>query len=215
MQPIDWKTNTVPVQYEHAVAEMEKRTAEIRAGAARELVWLLEHPALYTAGTSAIATELRDPNRLPVYETGRGGRYTYHGPGQRIAYVLLDLRNRGCDLRGYIRNLEEWLIRALGTLGVRAERRADRIGIWVPGGRGGESKIAALGVRVRRWVTYHGVAVNVDPDLTAYDGIVPCGEHRYGVTSLAELGARARMAELDAALRQEFDAVFSIRRSGG
>ena len=188
MTPIDWRTSPVAVPYPSAVAQMEGRIACIRTREAPEQVWLLEHPALYTAGTSARAEELVQRHRLPVHATGRGGRYTYHGPGQRIAYVMLDLRARGRDLRGYVRNLEEWLIRSLAALGVRGERRAGRVGIWVDDVRGGEAKIAALGVRVRRWVTYHGVAINVAPDLAAYDGIVPCGERGAGVTVAGRAG---------------------------
>jgi lipoyl(octanoyl) transferase len=189
---------------------MEARVEAIRAGRARELVWLLEHPPVYTAGTSADPRELLDPGGIPVHRTGRGGRHTYHGPGQRVAYVLLDLRARGQDVRRYVHCLEEWAILALRQLGVESGRRAGRIGIWVDRGGGREDKIAALGVRVRGWVTYHGLAVNVDPDLKAFAGIVPCGisEQRYGVTSLAALGVKADMAALDAALRDAFSLAF-------
>jgi lipoyl(octanoyl) transferase len=187
---------------------MEERVAAIRTGEAPELVWLLEHPPLYTAGTSARSQDLLAPRRFPVFDAGRGGQYTYHGPGQRVAYVMLDLQRRKPDLRRYIWQLEEWTIRALAQFNVRGERRAGRIGIWVvrPGGQ--EAKIAAIGVRVRRWVTYHGVAINVDPDLEHFGGIVPCGISGFGVTSLADRGLTTTMAELDAALMATFEEVF-------
>jgi lipoyl(octanoyl) transferase len=187
---------------------MEQRVAAIRAGAAAELVWLLEHPPLYTAGTSARDEDLLDPGRLPVHYTGRGGRYTYHGPGQRIAYVMLDLRRSGQDVRCYVHQLEEWVIRTLARFDVRGERRDGRVGIWIvrPGGR--EEKIAAIGVRVRQWVTYHGVALNLDPELDNYRGIVPCGIAEHGVTSLAELGVAVTMAEIDTALYATFAETF-------
>jgi len=206
----EWRLAERPVGYEDAVAAMEARVEAIRAGQASELVWLLEHPPVYTAGTSADPQELLDPGAIPVHRTGRGGRHTYHGPGQRVAYVLLDLRARGQDLRRYVHALEEWAILALAKLGVAAGRRDGRIGIWVDRGGGREDKIAALGVRVRGWVTYHGLAVNLDPDLKAFAGIVPCGisEQRYGVTSLAALGVTADMAALDRALRDTFDQAF-------
>jgi lipoyl(octanoyl) transferase len=172
---IEWRISAAPVDYEAAVAEMESRVAAIREGTAPELVWLLEHPPLYTAGTSARDDELLDPARLPVHRSGRGGRYTFHGPGQRIAYVMLDLARRDRDVRCHVYRLEEWMIRTLVHFGVRAERRAGRVGIWVVRGGGEEEKIAAIGVRVRRWVTYHGVALNLDPELDHYRGIVPCG----------------------------------------
>jgi lipoyl(octanoyl) transferase len=188
---------------------MEERVAQIRAGSAPELVWLLEHPPLYTAGTSAKAADLVDPGLFPVYRSGRGGQYTYHGPGQRVGYVMLDLQRRGADLRRYVERLEEWLIRTLALFNVKGERRAGRVGIWIaePGGR--ESKIAAIGVRVRHWVTFHGVALNVDPDLTHYRGIIPCGVREHGVTSLAGQGITAAMPEVDAAMKRAFAAVFS------
>jgi lipoyl(octanoyl) transferase len=210
---IEWRTSDSPVAYGSAVAGMEERVAAIRAGAAPELVWLLEHPPLYTAGTSARAEDLLEPGRLPVHAAGRGGRYTYHGPGQRIAYVLLDLARRGRDVRCHVHHLEEWGIRALARFGVTAERRPGRVGIWVARGDGREDKIAAIGVRVRRWVTYHGIAVNIDPDLGHYHGIVPCGiapeTSGHGVTSLADLGITATMGDIDAALRTTFDAAFA------
>ena len=192
---------------------MEARVAAIRAGTAPELVWLLEHPPLYTAGTSARIGDLVDPGRLPVYPSGRGGQYTYHGPGQRVAYVMLDLQRRNPDLRRYVWGLEEWAIRAVARFGVAGERRQGRVGIWVarPGGR--EDKIAAIGVRLRRWVTFHGLSINLDPDLSDYDGIVPCGirtndANPFGVTSLRALGIETDMASLDRALRETFDGVF-------
>jgi lipoyl(octanoyl) transferase len=205
---IEWRISATPVAYEAAVAEMEGRVAAIREGTAPELVWLLEHPALYTAGTSARAEDLLDPQYLPVHRTGRGGRYTYHGPGQRIAYVMLDLTRRGSDVRCHVHRLEEWIIRTLARFGIRGERRDGRVGIWVVRGGGEEEKIAAIGVRVRRWVTYHGVALNVAPDLDHYRGIVPCGIAGHGVTSLAALGISATMAEVDDVLGATFPTIF-------
>ena len=184
---IEWRFTGTPVAYEQAVAAMEERAAAIFAGAAPELVWFLEHPPLYTAGTSAKPQDLLDPARFPVHNTGRGGQYTYHGPGQLVAYVLLDLNRRGRDLRRYVHSLEAWVIAALEFYGVKGERREGRPGIWVRNGARDE-KIAAIGVRVRRWVTYHGVAVNICPDLSHFDGIVPCGIGDAGVTSLARMG---------------------------
>ena len=206
---IEWRIGNTPVDYEPAVEEMEARVAAIRAGTAPELVWLLEHPALYTAGTSAREEDLLDPSRLPVHRTGRGGRYTYHGPGQRIAYVMLDLSRRDRDVRCHVHRLEEWIIRTLARFDIRGERREGRVGIWVVRHGGEEEKIAAIGVRVRHWVTYHGLAVNVDPELDHYRGIIPCGIAEHGVTSLARLGVRATMAELDDALRATFAEVFA------
>ena len=210
MQPggIEWRVSETAVDYPAAVEEMEGRVAAIRTGTAGELIWLLEHPPLFTAGTSARDEELLEPQRLPVHRTGRGGRYTYHGPGQRIAYVMLDLRRRGQDVRCYVHQLEEWIIRTLARFGVRGERRDGRVGIWVVRPSGNEEKIAAIGVRVRRWVTYHGLALNVDPELEHYRGIVPCGIVEHGVTSLAELGIPATMDEVDTALRRTFAEVF-------
>lgn len=210
MSAIDWKFSDAPVAYEAAVAAMEARVAEIREGGAREQVWLLEHPPLYTAGTSADPADLLDPDRLPVYPTGRGGQYTYHGPGQRVAYVMLDLRARGPDVRAYVGNLEQWLIDTLAVFNLRGERRSGRVGIWIDRGGGSEAKIAALGVRVRRWVTYHGVALNVEPDLEHYAGIVPCGVSEHGVTSLLAEGVTATMAEVDIALKASFERVFGV-----
>jgi lipoyl(octanoyl) transferase len=207
---IEWRASKTPVDYPAAVEEMEGRVAAIRTGAAAELIWLLEHPPLYTAGTSARDEELLEPGRLPVHRTGRGGRYTYHGPGQRIAYVMLDLRKRGQDVRCYVHQLEEWIIRTLARFEVRGERRDGRVGIWVVRSSGNEEKIAAVGVRVRQWVTYHGLALNVDPELEHYSGIVPCGIAEHGVTSLAELGIAATMEEVDTALGRTFAEVFEV-----
>ena len=208
---IERRASAEPVPYPTAVAEMERRVAAIRAGTAPELVWLLEHPPLYTAGTSARDEDLLQPTRLPVHRTGRGGRYTYHGPGQRIAYVMRDLARRGEDVHCYVHHLEEWAIRVLAGFGVNGERREGRVGIWVADGAA-EAKIVAIGVRVRRWVTYHGMAINIDPDLDHYRGIIPCGidpeVSGHGVTSLANLGIAATMADVDAALRATFDLVF-------
>jgi len=189
---------------------MEERVAALAHGRGSELVWLLEHPPLYTSGTSAAADELLGRFDFPVYRAGRGGRFTYHGPGQRVAYVLLDLRRRRQDVRRFVWALEEWLIRSLARLGVEAGRRDGRIGVWVSTSPVGEAKIAALGVRVRRWITYHGVAVNLSPDLSHFAGIVPCGISDYGVTSLAALGNPASMDDLDAALRAEFDPLLGV-----
>jgi lipoyl(octanoyl) transferase len=209
-KPLDdvaWQVSDGPVDYAQAVAAMEARVAAIRAGTASELVWLVEHPPLYTAGTSAKPADLVDPGRFPVYATGRGGQYTYHGPGQRVAYVMLDLKRRGGDVRCYVNQLEDWLIATLARFNVRGERREGRVGIWVAR-PGREDKIAALGVRVRHWVTFHGVALNVDCDLSHFSGIVPCGVRGHGVTSLWDLGITATMPEVDAALRASFDDVF-------
>jgi lipoyl(octanoyl) transferase len=208
MDEPEWRIDDGPVDYEEAVAVMEARAAAIHEGTARELVWLLEHPALYTAGTSARDEDLLDAGRLPVYRTGRGGQYTWHGPGQRVAYVMLDLKRRGGDVRRFVRDLEEWLIRTLARFNVKGERREGRVGIWVAEAGGRESKIAAIGVRVRKWVSFHGVALNVDPDLAAYRGIVPCGISEHGVTSLADQGILVGMPEVDAALKGAFAEVF-------
>ena len=208
LRPPQWDTAQGPVPYPDAITRMEQRAADIRAGTAPELVWLLEHPPLYTAGTSAQPRDLIAPDRLPVFKTGRGGQFTYHGPGQRIGYVMLDLKQRGSDVRRFVNDLEEWLIRTLAAFGVHGERRGDRIGVWVARGNGREDKIAALGVRVRRWVTFHGVSLNVKPDLSHYSGIVPCGISQHGVTSLADLGLDPSMAEVDRALQKSFAEVF-------
>ena len=210
LRGVEWVVSERPLDYGRAVAAMEARVEAIRAGRAREMVWLLEHPALYTAGTSARPDELLEPLRLPVHRTGRGGRYTYHGPGQRVAYVMLDLSRRGPDLRRFVSALEDWLVRTLASFGVKGERRPDRVGIWVAGEGAREDKIAAVGVRIRRWVSYHGVALNVNPDLSHFRGIVPCGiaGPAYGVTSLHALGVTVSMAEVDRALAQAFGPAF-------
>jgi lipoyl(octanoyl) transferase len=210
---IEWRIDKTPVDYERAVEEMEMRVSAIRAGAAPELVWLLEHPPLYTGGTSARDEDLLDSRRLPVHRTGRGGRYTYHGPGQRIAYVMLDLTRRDRDVRCHVHRLEEWMIRTLAHFGIKGERRDGRVGIWVARPGGGEEKIAAIGVRVRRWVTYHGVALNVDPELDHYRGIIPCGIAEHGVTSLARLGVGVTMEEVDRTLQATFSGIFGAARS--
>ena len=211
--PVEWRISDSPVPYPEAVQAMEARVAAIRAGTAREQVWLLEHPPLYTAGTSARPGDLLRPDRFPVYASGRGGQYTYHGPGQRVAYVMLDLRRREPDPRRFVHDLEEWLIRALARFNIRGERRDGRIGIWVARAGGREDKIAAIGVRVRHWVSYHGIALNLDPDLEHFRGIVPCGiesgpDSRFGVTSLHDLGLLVAMPELDSALKAGFAEVF-------
>ena len=205
---LEWRTSEQPVPYPEALAAMEERVTAIREHDAAELVWLLEHPPLYTAGTSAAPDELLVPDRFPVYAAGRGGRYTYHGPGQRIAYVMLDLKRRGGDIRRFVHQLEELAIRTLSGFGVRGERREGRIGIWVVRADGTEAKIGAIGVRVRRWVSYHGIAINLCPDLNHFHGIVPCGISEYGVTSLHAMGVDARLQDLDDALRTSFGDVF-------
>jgi len=204
---------SAPTGYAAAVAAMERRVSAIREGMAREMVWLLEHPPLYTAGTSARPEDLLEPDRFPVYRTGRGGQYTYHGPGQIVGYVMVDLSRRGSDVRRFVRDLESWLIETLARFGVRGERREGRVGIWVdrgpaPGGGRREDKIAAIGVRVRRWVSYHGVSLNVEPDLGHFSGIVPCGISGHGVTSLVDLGIPATMDEVAAVMRTAFEDVF-------
>jgi len=207
VQATEWSVRPGLLPYPEAVAAMEERAEAIAAGRAPERVWLVEHPPIYTAGTSADAGDLLDA-RFPVFHTGRGGQFTYHGPGQRVAYVMLDLKRRKPDVRAFVRDLEAWLIGALAEFGVTGERRADRVGIWVARGNGREDKIAAIGVRIRHWVTYHGVALNVAPDLSHFSGIVPCGVRGHGVTSLADLGIAAPMAEVDAALKASFERVF-------
>jgi lipoyl(octanoyl) transferase len=203
---VEWKTSDQPVAYPDALAQMEARAAAIAAGEAGEQVWLLEHPPIYTAGTSAQDTDLIDA-RFPVYRTGRGGQFTYHGPGQRVGYVMLDLKSRKPDVRAYVRDLEQWLIETLAEFNVKGERREGRVGIWVQRGMR-EDKIAALGVRIKRWVTLHGVALNVEPNLTHFTGIVPCGIRAHGVTSLADLGIPATMADVDVALKKSFRKIF-------
>jgi len=200
---IEWRVSEAPVPYEEAFAFMNQRAAAIREGGARECIWLLEHPPLFTAGTSADPAELFNPLDFPVFEAGRGGRYTYHGPGQRVGYVMLDLQKRGKDVRCFVHSLEQWMIDALARLGVNAHRSEGRIGIWVGDGPG-EAKIGALGVRVKRWVTLHGFSLNVDPNLTHFGGIVPCGIAEFGVASLASLGKQMPLARVDAALKGEF-----------
>ncbi|HEX4894411.1 MAG TPA: lipoyl(octanoyl) transferase LipB [Hyphomicrobiaceae bacterium] len=205
---VEWFVSDLPVPYEAAVAAMERRVDSIIAGTARELVWLLEHPPLYTAGTSAKPEELLEPTRFPVHSVGRGGKYTYHGPGQRIAYVMLDARRRAGDVRAFVSALEAWVIAALRAFNVEGGTRPDRVGVWVPRperGAGAEDKIAAIGIRLRRWVSFHGVSVNVEPDLEHFAGIVPCGVQGYGVTSLADLGRVVRMEEVDMALESAFE----------
>ena len=211
LAPAEWRVSDALVPYGNALATMEARAATIAQGEARELIWLLEHPPLYTAGTSAQARDLVEA-RFPVHETGRGGQFTYHGPGQRVVYLMLDLKHRAPDVRRYVATLEEWLIRTLDGFNVRGGRREDRIGVWVrrpDKGAGHEDKIAAIGIRLKRWVSLHGIALNVDPDLAHFSGIVPCGvaDMRYGVTSLVDLGHPVTMPEVDMVLRREFEAL--------
>ncbi|MEN6544349.1 lipoyl(octanoyl) transferase LipB [Parvibaculum sp.] len=208
---VEWRVSDAPVPYDVAVAEMEARAAAIAEGKARELVWLLEHPALYTAGTSADEKDLLAPDRFPVFKTGRGGQYTYHGPGQRVAYVMLDLKRRKPDVRAYVHDLERWIIATLARFNVVGEVREDRVGVWVrrpDKGLGREDKIAAIGVRLRKWVSFHGISINVDPALEHFSGIVPCGISQHGVTSLADLGHLVSMEEVDMALKASFEDVF-------
>ncbi|HEX3485250.1 MAG TPA: lipoyl(octanoyl) transferase LipB [Micropepsaceae bacterium] len=205
----EWTVSQDQVSYPEAVRRMEQRVDAIHRGEAPEGIWLLEHPPLYTAGSSAKDGDLLSP-RFPVFKTGRGGQYTYHGPGQRVAYVMLDLKRRNNDVRRFVRDLEEWVIRALAEFGIRGERRAGRVGIWIDRRDGSEDKIGAIGVRVRHWVTFHGISLNVDPELEHFAGIVPCGvrDERFGVTSLAALGIPASMQDVDAALKRSFQQVF-------
>lgn len=210
--PAEWRVADSPVAYQDAVEVMEKRAADIAAGNAPELVWLLEHPPLYTSGTSAKAADLLDA-RFPVFATGRGGQFTYHGPGQRVVYLMLDLKRRRPDVRAYVASLEQFTIRTLAAFNVRGERREDRVGVWVARPERGpahEDKIAAIGVRLKRWVSLHGISINVEPDLTHFSGIVPCGveDPRYGVTSLVDLGLPVTMTDVDVALKQAFKDVF-------
>jgi lipoyl(octanoyl) transferase len=209
---VEWRIADTAVGYDEAVALMEARAAAIAAGQAAELVWLVEHPPLYTAGTSAKAADLLD-QRFPVFQTGRGGQFTYHGPGQRVAYAMLDLKRRRPDVRAYVAALEQWIIRTLDAFNVRGFRREDRVGVWVARpdkGDGYEDKIAAIGVRLKRWVSLHGIAINVEPELSHFSGIVPCGvvDPRYGVTSLVDLGLPVTMPDLDVALKRAFEEVF-------
>jgi len=217
--PVEWVISEAPVPYEAALAAMEAHVAAISAGTARERVWLLEHPPLYTSGTSAKADGVVDA-RFPVYEAGRGGQMTYHGPGQRVAYVMLDLNRRRRDLRVFVAALEDWIICTLAAFNIRGERREDRVGVWVKRpdkGAGREDKIAAIGIRVKRWVTLHGISLNVEPDLSHFDGIVPCGivDPRYGVTSLVDLGLPVTMPEVDAILRTAFEDRFGPTEAAG
>ena len=219
---IDWIVSHGPVAYADALTAMEARVAAIRDGAAREALWLLEHPPLYTAGTSAKASDLRDPDRFPVHDARRGGQYTYHGPGQRVVYTMLDVAARGRDVRCFVRDLERWVIATLAEFGVTGEVRAGRVGVWVPrpdkpplpDGTPREDKIAAIGIRLRKWVSFHGLSINVEPDLTHFDGIVPCGITGHGVTSLVDLGLPVTMDDLDAALRGTFAATVTARQAG-
>jgi lipoyl(octanoyl) transferase len=213
---VEWIHAEAPVPYDEALAFMEARVAAIAAGEADEAIWLLEHPPLYTAGTSAKPEDLTDPGRFPVYEAGRGGQYTYHGPGQRVAYVMLDLNKRGRDVRRFVCNLEKWVIAALAEFNVTGEIREGRVGVWVtrpdkprgPDGAQREDKIAAIGVKLRRWVSFHGISINVEPDLSHFTGIVPCGIREHGVTSLVDMGLPVTMADLDNALIHEFECIF-------
>ena len=214
---VEWRIAPGPVPYPEAVAGMEARVAAIAAREASELVWLLEHPPLYTSGTSGRSSDLLDP-RFPMFETGRGGQLTYHGPGQRVAYAMLDLKRRRPDVRVYVASLEEWIIRTLAAFNVRGERREDRVGVWVARpdkGPGHEDKIAAIGVRLRRWVSFHGIAINVEPELSHFSAIIPCGvaDARYGVTSLVDLGLLVTMEDVDVARRQAFEEVFGSTKA--
>lgn len=204
----EWRIADEPVPYEAAVTAMEERVAAIRAGTAPELIWLLEHPALYTGGTSARPADLLNPQNLPVHATGRGGQYTYHGPGQRVGYAMIDLKRRDGDVHRFVADLEEWLIQTLARFNIRGERRRGRVGIWVVETDGSENKIAAIGVRIRHGITFHGVALNVDPDLSHFSGIIPCGIREHGVTSLAAQGILVAMPEVDCALKAAFAEVF-------
>ena len=215
---VEWITATDLVPYEEALTFMEERVAKIASGEAEEAIWLLEHPPLYTAGTSAQSADLTDPDRFPVYQAGRGGQYTYHGPGQRVIYVMLDLNKRGRDVRKFVCNLEKWVIDTLAEFNITAERRTGRVGVWVTrpekpanfDGSAREDKIAAIGVKLRRWVSFHGISINVEPDLSHFDGIVPCGIREHGVTSLVDLGLPVTMMDLDLALMRQFEAVFGV-----
>ena len=210
LDAVEWIIDDAPIAYQHALAIMQDRVTAIHTGASSECVWLLEHPSLYTAGTSAQASGLIDPDRFPVHVTGRGGQYTYHGPGQRIGYVMLNLQRRTPDVRRYVHDLEEWIIRTLASFNVTGERREGRVGIWVDRGGGREDKIAAIGVRIRHWITFHGIAINVEPTLEHFSGIVPCGigDVNLGVTSLVDLGLPVTTADLDVALMAAFKDVF-------
>lgn len=213
---VDWLTSDGLTAYDLALREMEERADGIRRGTANEAIWLVEHPPLYTAGTSANPDDLTDPDRFPVYEARRGGQYTYHGPGQRVAYVMLDVAARGRDVRRFVSQMEEWVIATLAEFNVRGERREGRVGVWVvrpdmpknADGSPREDKIAAIGIRLRRWVSFHGLSINVEPDLSHFEGIVPCGIREHGVTSLVDLGLPVTMADVDVALKRTFSQVF-------
>ncbi|TPF77118.1 lipoyl(octanoyl) transferase LipB [Brucella gallinifaecis] len=219
-QPVEWLIAEGITDYKFALAFMEERVQAIREGTANELVWLVEHPPLYTAGTSAHAQDLLTPDRFPVYNTGRGGEYTYHGPGQRVAYIMLDLKRRREDVRAFVSALEQWIIETLAQFNIKGERRADRVGVWVArpekpvlaNGQICEDKIAAIGIRLRRWVSFHGIAINVEPELEHFGGIVPCGIAEYGVTSLVDLGLPITMGDVDVALGKAFESVFGPRQ---
>ncbi|MCT7375780.1 lipoyl(octanoyl) transferase LipB [Chelativorans sp. EGI FJ00035] len=219
---VEWRVEPGLVPYEEALAFMEARADAIRAGAAGEMVWLVEHPPLYTAGTSAAPEDLLDAARFPVHKAGRGGEYTYHGPGQRVAYVMLDLKQRREDVRAFVTALEDWIIASLARFNIKGERRQGRVGVWVvrpdkpplPDGTPMEDKIAAIGIRLRRWVSFHGIAVNVEPDLSHYSGIVPCGIPGFGVTSLVDLGLPVTLTDFDVALKQAFEEVFGAAEAG-
>ena len=218
-EPVEWLISSGLTAYPTAVEFMENRVAEIAVGNAPELIWLVEHPPLYTAGTSANINDLTDPDQFPVFTSGRGGEYTYHGPGQRVVYVMLNLKNRKADVRAFVSTLETWIIRTLTGFNIKGERREDRVGVWVTrpdksrfgDGSQCEDKIAAIGIRLRKWVSFHGLSINVEPDLSHYDGIVPCGISGHGVTSLVDLGLLVEMADLDLALKQEFTPLFGPR----
>ncbi len=205
---IEWKISSDLVGYEDALKVMEERVDAIHKGEAGELVWLLEHPPLYTAGTSADACDLVDPERFPVYDAGRGGQYTYHGPGQRVVYFMLDLNKRGKDVRKFVSNLEELIIDTLTHFQINGERRNDRVGVWVDLGNGREEKIAAIGIRIKKWVTFHGIAINVEPDLSHFSGIVPCGIAEHGVTSITALGIPTTMKDVDTQILNSFKTIF-------
>jgi len=217
LRGVEWYRSDAPVPYPDAVAEMEARVARIAAGEAREAIWLLEHPPLYTAGPAADPADLRDPDRFPVYQTRRGGQYTYHGPGQRVVYVMLDVGRRGRDLRRFVSTLENWVVATLDRFNVRGEIRPGRVGVWVqrddkpltPLGERQEDKIAAIGIRMRKWISFHGLSINVEPDLDHFSGIVPCGIQEHGVTSLVDLGLPVEMGDVDVALKQTFAQVFT------
>ncbi|NNE57065.1 MAG: lipoyl(octanoyl) transferase LipB [Hellea sp.] len=210
---VEWRVSSGLIAYPEAVAKMEARARAIAAGDAGEMIWLLEHPPLYSAGTSAKLEDLVDPDRFDVFDSGRGGQYTYHGPGQRVAYVMLDLRKRGRDVSAFVRNLEQWIIDTLAEFDVTAERRCGRVGVWVAHTDGREDKIAAIGIRLKKWVSFHGISINLNPELSHFSGIVPCGINEHGVTSLVALGRTVTMAELDEALARNFEKLFGPVRA--